>query len=78
MALNLSKQKFPSFQATPHCLEHNSKPVSFPGVLQLIEAALRDTLRDTQQTVWPSVLNDAKEIIAYKPRVTVDNFKVDF
>lgn len=45
MVLNLSKQKLPSFQATTHYLLHNSKPVPFLGVLQWIEAALKDILR---------------------------------
>lgn len=78
MALNWSEQKLPSFQKITHYLLHNSKPVPFLGVLQWIKIALKDILRDTWKTAWPSVLDDAEEITACKYKVTLDNFQVDF
>lgn len=66
MVLNSSKQKLHSFQATPHYVEHNSKQVSLLGVLQRIEAALKGIFRGSWETAWPSVLDNAEEIIACK------------
>lgn len=66
MVLNSRKQTIHSFQATPHFVEHNRKSIPLLGVLQWIEAALMDILRDTGETAWPSVLDEAEEITACK------------